>query len=258
MSTPELFKHTHFQTTHKQKISNKQGRLYDAFLRFRDDDPDGSTLTISAIDHDLQNGTTYQLSWKEKYRFPQKMMGHSAHQNQSALFEWRSDHAQGTTYIPSQDFPFEDGAFDWVFCDRVIEHMGNSERQSHLLKELLRIARKGIFVTTPNRWHPFEFYTALPLIHWLPASWWRRILRLFGQEIWASDCMLNLIDAKALQQYAAQQPGLTKYSVGHLRLMGIKAYFFLQILKTPNRSNIGPNAGTNIERKKPPLKLVIQ
>ena len=29
--------------------------------------------------------------------------------------------------------------------------------QVRLLRELWRVARKGIFVTTPNRWFPMEF-----------------------------------------------------------------------------------------------------
>ncbi len=30
------------------------------------------------------------------------------------------------------------------------------------------MSRKGLFVTTPNRWFPIEFHTVLPLVHWLP------------------------------------------------------------------------------------------
>jgi SAM-dependent methyltransferase len=65
------------------------------------------------------------------------------------------------------DLPFEDGAFDVVFSNAVIEHVGGRERQAAFVGEALRVARRA-FVTTPNRWFPLELHTRLPLVHWLP------------------------------------------------------------------------------------------
>lgn len=135
--------------------------------------------------------------------------------------------------------PYTDGQFDWAFCGEVIEHVGSFERQYALVKELARVSRKGIFVTTSNRHHPIEFNTALPLLHWLPDSWWRLILKWLGKREWASEATLNLVDSATLYKIATLLPGKPKHDVGHKRVFGIKAHFFLMVHKsgaTPTKS----------------------
>jgi SAM-dependent methyltransferase len=63
--------------------------------------------------------------------------------------------------------PFDDGAFDVVFSNAVIEHVGGRKRQRKLVSEALRVGRR-VFLTTPNRLFPLEVHTRLPLVHWLP------------------------------------------------------------------------------------------
>jgi SAM-dependent methyltransferase len=63
--------------------------------------------------------------------------------------------------------PFEDGAFDVVFSNAVIEHVGRREQQRRLVSEALRVGRR-VFLTTPNRAFPVEVHTRLPFVHWLP------------------------------------------------------------------------------------------
>lgn len=65
------------------------------------------------------------------------------------------------------ELPFDDGAFDVVFSNAVIEHVGGRERQACFAAEALRVARRA-FITTPNRWFPVEVHTRLPLVHWFP------------------------------------------------------------------------------------------
>jgi SAM-dependent methyltransferase len=72
--------------------------------------------------------------------------------------------------------PFEDGAFDLVFSNAVIEHVGGFERQRRFVLEALRVARRA-FITTPNRAFPIEVHTRLPLVHWLPD---RPAARIYG------------------------------------------------------------------------------
>ena len=67
------------------------------------------------------------------------------------------------------ELPFEDGAFDVVFSNAVIEHVGGREQQRRFVEESLRVARRA-FITTPNRWFPVEVHTRLPLVHWLPDA----------------------------------------------------------------------------------------
>lgn len=102
--------------------------------------------------------------------------------------------------------PFEDGEFDWVACLELIEHVASHERQVRLLRELLRIARRGIFVSTPNRDHP--------LVHWLRP-----------------ERHLNLLDGIAIKTLVDVLPGRPPWKLGHVRLAGLKSHYFLMVWK---------------------------
>jgi ubiquinone/menaquinone biosynthesis C-methylase UbiE len=99
--------------------------------------------------------------------------------------------------------PFDDRAFDFVHSSAVFEHVGGRQQQVLFLSELWRVARKGIFVTTPNRWFPIEFHTTLPLIHWLPATVHREIFTIFNQDFFAEEANLNLTSRRELSRMAA-------------------------------------------------------
>jgi len=63
--------------------------------------------------------------------------------------------------------PFRDGAFDVVFSNSVIEHVGDAASQRRFADEVSRVGR-AYWVQTPNRWFPVEQHLLTPLIHWLP------------------------------------------------------------------------------------------
>jgi SAM-dependent methyltransferase len=84
--------------------------------------------------------------------------------------------------------PFEDGAFDVVFSNAVIEHVGGEEEQRRFVAESLRVARRA-FVTTPNRWFPVEVHTRLPIVHWLPETVAHRAYDL-ARKPWAKEIRL--------------------------------------------------------------------
>jgi len=65
--------------------------------------------------------------------------------------------------------PWPDKYFDVVYSNAVIEHVGDFERQAQMASEIMRVGKKW-FVTTPNRWYPFEFHMRLPLVTWLPGD----------------------------------------------------------------------------------------
>ncbi len=81
--------------------------------------------------------------------------------------------------------PFADGAFDIVFSNAVIEHVGSRERQEAFVREALRVGRR-VFLTTPNRWFPIELHTRLPLVHWLPRPLAGRAYEVAGKG-WAKE-----------------------------------------------------------------------
>ena len=64
--------------------------------------------------------------------------------------------------------PWPDRYFDIIYSNAVIEHLGDFERQKEMASEIARVAKRW-FVTTPNRWYPFEFHLRLPFVTWLPG-----------------------------------------------------------------------------------------
>ena len=102
----------------------------------------------------------------------------------------------------AKQLPFADNSIDVVFSSAVIEHIGNVAEQRQMIAECLRVAKRGIFITTPNRWHPIEAHTLLPFIHWLPKKWHRVLLKCLGLTFYADEQNLNLLDAKTLHRIA--------------------------------------------------------
>jgi hypothetical protein len=70
--------------------------------------------------------------------------------------------------------PFRDGAFDIVFSNSVIEHVGGRASQEQFAREAARVGR-GYWIQTPNRWFPVEQHLLTPFLHWLPKAWQRAI-----------------------------------------------------------------------------------
>jgi hypothetical protein len=71
--------------------------------------------------------------------------------------------------------PFRDAAFDVVFSNSAIEHVGGAESQRRFALEAARVGRR-YWIQTPNRWFPVEQHLLTPLIHWLPRRWQRAIV----------------------------------------------------------------------------------
>ena len=75
--------------------------------------------------------------------------------------------------------PIPDRAVDAVYCIEVIEHTGVDPA---FVRELARIARDVLVITTPNKLFPVIGHdTALPFCHWLPLPARDVYARLFGR-----------------------------------------------------------------------------
>lgn len=79
--------------------------------------------------------------------------------------------------------PFRDGAFDIVFSNSVIEHVGDASSQARFAGEVARVGR-SYWVQTPNRWFPVEQHLLTPIVHWLPRPWQRAIVPRF--TVWSA------------------------------------------------------------------------
>ncbi len=79
--------------------------------------------------------------------------------------------------------PFPEDAFEIVYSNSVIEHVGNLDDQRRFAAECSRVGR-SYFVQTPNRNFPIEPHLLTPFIHWLPIKWQARLLRNFTLWGW--------------------------------------------------------------------------
>jgi hypothetical protein len=128
--------------------------------------------------------------------------------------------------------PFADHSFDMVHSGAVLEHVGNRARQQQFLHEAIRVARHGIFITTPNRCFPMELHTGLPLIHWLPATWFRWLLRWLGKNFYAQECNLNLLSKRDIAELLKTIPNI-HYRFVPMRLCGFTSNILIYITRLP-------------------------
>jgi ubiquinone/menaquinone biosynthesis C-methylase UbiE len=122
-------------------------------------------------------------------------------------------------YADGLKLPFADRAFDVVHSSAVIEHVGSAVRQAAFIRECARVARRAVFVTTPNRWFPIEFHTVLPLVHWLPKTAFRGLMRRTGRAFFADEANLNLLSRAQLRRLAAGVEGYA-FDVASVALLG--------------------------------------
>ncbi len=62
---------------------------------------------------------------------------------------------------------YKDGAFEFVFSNSVIEHVGGEDKQRAFAKEVRRLAPR-YWVQTPSIWFPVEAHTGMPFWFVMP------------------------------------------------------------------------------------------
>lgn len=111
--------------------------------------------------------------------------------------------------------PFHPMAFDLVFSNSVIEHVGDYQKQHYFAMGMLN-ASKRLYCQTPNRWFPIEPHILTLFIHWFPFSVKRRLVRYFS--VWGLltrpdqkkiDETLHNLTLLSRSEFAALFPGCT-------------------------------------------------
>lgn len=105
---------------------------------------------------------------------------------------------------------FPDKAFDLVFSNSVIEHLGSHAAQQAMAGEVCRVG-KSYFVQTPNRYFPLEPHFLMPYFqfypHWLKVAlvrhfdlgWYKKIKDAEqAQQLIRSHRLLNERELQAL------------------------------------------------------------
>jgi ubiquinone/menaquinone biosynthesis C-methylase UbiE len=146
--------------------------------------------------------------------------------------KWLEDMYQGLRFVQGDGchLPFADASYDLVFSSAVWEHVGSREKQLLFLQECLRVADRYVFITTPNRWHPFELHTGLPFIHWLPNNLCRNFHNWLSYGTMVSEGKLNLLSRKDIKQLmsSVNAPG---YAIHSAKFLGIRSNLLLFIDK---------------------------
>ncbi len=207
------------------RLAGRQRRkMFDRFLSASGIEPADTLLDVGATSDRSYEHSNYVEAW-----YPHKDRITAVGIDDASFLEQLYP---GLTYrrADGRALPFPDLAFDYAHSSAVIEHVGSRADQAGLLRELWRVCRKGLFVTTPNRWFPVEFHSTIPLIHWLPAPAFRAALRAAGLDMLADEANLNLMCRRDLRQ-AAARAGITGARVEGVRLGGWTSNLVLIALK---------------------------
>ncbi|MGO9681712.1 MAG: class I SAM-dependent methyltransferase [Beijerinckiaceae bacterium] len=187
-------------------------QIFDEFMRRSNAGPDDTVLDVGVTSDQAYSSSNYfEALYPFKSRITAVGLGDATFLE--TLYP-------GLTYIQANatDLSFGDGAFDFVHSSAVLEHVGSFENQVQMIRECLRVARRGICLTTPNRWFPIEFHTQLPLIHWLPKPTSRSLLRRLGYPFFADEENLNLMSRSDLVKAVAGITGW-KFEIVTAKLM---------------------------------------
>ncbi len=192
------------------KISwNARKAMFKSLMRMALPTPETKVLDIG-VTSDRREDCNF---FERLYPYPQRL---TAVGLEDASF--LEEEFPGVTYVRADglNLPFPDKSFDLVFSSAVIEHVGSRDRQRAFVQELSRVGHT-LCITTPNRWYPIEFHTILPLVHWLPPTWFRTIARWLGKHFYAQEENLNLLTRKELR---AMFPANAEITEAHHRLLG--------------------------------------
>jgi hypothetical protein len=129
--------------------------------------------------------------------------------------------------------PFADKSFDLVYSNAVIEHVGGFEQQRAMAREVMRVGRNW-FITTPNRWYPFEFHMRLPLVSWLPAPQMKQVGAL---------CSYSHVERRYKSGIQQQIRLITRGELGELfpasRVVALRVTFWPETLVALGGTDLG-------------------
>jgi hypothetical protein len=200
-------------------------KMYSIFLECVKIAPEETLLDVGVTADQTYEASNYVEAW-----YPHKQRITAVGLDDASFLETRYP---GLTFRRANglSLPFPDRSFDVVHSSAVIEHVGSERNQIRFVRELARVSKRAVFLTTPNRWFPVEFHSVLPLVHWLPKKTFRRLLSGTRYDFFAKESNLNLLTSGDLQAICE---GLRGWAVTQrsLRLLGWPSNLLLHLERT--------------------------
>ena len=103
------------------------------------------------------------------------------------------------------EYEIENLKSDLVVSNATIEHVGNYDNQKAMINNMIKLSKKMIIISTPNRYHPLEFHTKIPFIHWLPKNIHRKILKNIKLTFFSKEENLNLLSKSDLSSFVENE-----------------------------------------------------
>lgn len=185
--------------------TSQRKRMYDLLLRRAAVQPSDTILDVGVTSDQTYGSSNYVEAW---YPHKEKI---TACGIDDASFLERLYPGMRFMRADGLNLPFGDQSFDVVHSSAVLEHVGSFGNQARFVSECARVARRALFLTTPNRWFPVEFHTVLPLVHWLPKPVFRALMRQAGLSFFAEEANLNLMTRRELDAAVAASEHATRF-----------------------------------------------
>ena len=119
---------------------------------------------------------------------------------------------------------------DLVISNATIEHVGNKENQKKMIDNMIKFSRKFFIIITPNKFHPLDFHTKIPFIHWLPKIIHKKILKMLNLSFYAKEENLNLLSKSDILNLINKDE--MEYEFKFIRLMFFKSNLIFIAKKT--------------------------
>jgi SAM-dependent methyltransferase len=215
-------------------------RMYELFLEKLGVSGQDSILDLGVTSDRSYASSNYLEAW-----YPCKDQITAAGIDDASFLE---EEYPGVTFVYANGLrlPFTDRSFDFVHSSAVLEHVGAASNQAAYVRECARVARKGIFLTTPNRWFPVEFHTLLPLAHWLPKRSFRWLLRRVDLGFFAEEAHLNLLSRRELRSLASEDSDIA-FSVTSVALLGWPSNLLLVGRRVASDAGVTRRAGVAVD-----------
>jgi len=115
---------------------------------------------------------------------------------------------------------------DLVISNATIEHVGDFNNQKKMIQNIILLTKKYFIITTPNRFHPIDFHTKLPFLHWFPKNIHRRILKILKLDFFSREENLNLLGKNELKNLLTVG-GAKNYKIFDISFLGFKSNYIV-------------------------------